>query len=204
MSSSSGSGWQAHVDQLCYGGEQVIEHVRGRSAGVAVTSHRVLVFTPEREGPNLRTVERPNATGLSKGAAGEGWRLLAGAKWLLVGVALAVAGLLLDFEGVLGEVAVDQGAGQVGVGWISNLFSLFGAVFALLDDVLLFGGLTALLVGLGLLGWYWQSRAETLSIAIAGRPDLELSGDGFSADGVERLQQAIDPPVTDDSKPSRG
>lgn len=202
-SQSGGSSWQAHVDQLCYAGERVIENVRGQSAGVAVTSHRVLVFTPESEGPNLQTVERPNATGLSAGAAGDEEWFLAGAKWLIVGVALSVAGLLLDFEGLLGDVAVGETAGQVGVSWIGGLFSLFSTALSLLDDLLLLGGAAAVLGGLALVGWYWQSRTETVTLTVAGGPDIEVPGVGVSADGVSRLQRAIEPPVADDSKPSR-
>ncbi|MFB6110259.1 MAG: hypothetical protein ABEJ60_05220 [Halodesulfurarchaeum sp.] len=197
---SSGTGWQAHVEQLCYGGEGLLESVRGRSAGVAVTSHRVLAFTPESAGANLRTVERPNATGLSKGATGDERWFLAGGKWLIVGVALAVAGFGLDFGGLMGTL--DQTPGQIGVSWIGGLFSLFRTGFSLLDDVLLLGGGAAVLGGLALLGWYWQTRREIVAIHVAGGPDLELPGAGFSEEGVTRLQRAIEPPVTDDSNPT--
>ncbi|MFC7026658.1 hypothetical protein ACFQH8_02280 [Halomicroarcula sp. GCM10025710] len=37
-----------------------------------MTSHRLLAFTPDREGPNYRTVDRPNVEGVDVRTSGEG------------------------------------------------------------------------------------------------------------------------------------
>ncbi len=189
--------WQSHVDQLLYEGEDVLADTQGREAGVVVTSHRVLVFTPKIEGPNLRAVERPNVTGVSKRASGDTRWLTAGAKWLATGLALAIVGLLLDLDGIIGEVSTDGTAGQVGVGWVTELFGVFNTVFSLLDDLLLFGGLLSMVAGLGLFGWYWQTRADVLEIGIAGGADIEIPGVGFRSAAIDTLQDAIEPETTE-------
>ncbi|AOW81222.1 hypothetical protein HTSR_2062 [Halodesulfurarchaeum formicicum] len=195
-------GWQATPEALCYAGEEIEEHVTTREGAISVTSHRVLVFTPDGEGSNFQAIERPNVTGISKSAGGATRFLLTSAKWLLVGLVLAVAGWLLDFEGVLGPVSVGESAGQVGVDWIGGLFSFFTTAFALLDDLLLVGGVGALVVGLALLGWYWHTRAETIRIEVAGEEAVELPGAGVSDAAVQTLDRALEPPGAVDSNPS--
>ncbi|MFP4529713.1 MAG: hypothetical protein ACLFNC_00325 [Halodesulfurarchaeum sp.] len=194
--------WQSHVDQLLFAGESVLAKVAGHEAALVVTSHRVLVFTPNVEGPNVRTFHRPNVTGLSKHASGTGRWLGAGAKWLVLGVALTIAGALLDLEGVIGDVSTEGAASQTGVGWIGEMFGLFQTLFALLDDVLFFGGLLAVFVGVGLVLWYMRSRAAVVTVELAGRSDVELPAAGFSESDIGKLEDAIDPTVAVDSKPS--
>lgn len=195
-------GVQSHVDQLLYDGETVLTGSTGRAAGVVVTSHRLLVFTPETEGKNLHTFERPNVTGLTKRQRGDSGWLSAAAKWLGFGIVLTISGALLDLDGILGSVSTDGTGGAVGVGWIADLFGLFNTAFGLLDEVLFFGGLLSVIAGIALLGWYWQSRSELLTVQIAGSDDLDVSAVGFGAESVRALQTAIDPQVADDSKPS--
>ncbi|MBS3761656.1 hypothetical protein [Halodesulfurarchaeum sp.] len=195
-------GVQSHVDQLLYDGETVLADSRGRKAGVVVTSHRLLVFTPETDGKNLHTLNRPNVTGLTKDERGEAGWLSPAAKWLGFGIVLTIVGALLDLDGVLGSVSTDGTTGAVGVGWIGDLFGLFNMAFGLLDDLLFFGGLLSVIAGIALLGWYWQSRSELLTVQIAGSDDLDVSAVGFGAESVRALQTAIDPRVADDSKPS--
>lgn len=194
--------WQSHVDQLLYAGETVIQKAAGHEAEIVVTSHRVLVFTPDLDGENIRVIHRPNVTGVSKTASGTNRWLGAGAKWLVLGVSLTIAGSVLDLEGVLGSVSTEGTASQVGVGWIGGVFSLFNTVFALLDDALFFGGILSIMAALGLFLWYLRSRAELVTIEVAGRSDVELPAPGFGSDSIESLQAALDPTVAVDSKPS--
>ncbi|MDZ7849906.1 MAG: hypothetical protein U5K70_03520 [Halodesulfurarchaeum sp.] len=194
--------WQSDVDQLLYAGETVLAKVAGHEAAIAVTSHRVLVFTPGVEGPNVQTFHRPNVTGLSKRASGSGRWLRAGAKWLVLGVALTIVGSLIDLEGVLGNVSTEGTAGEVDVGWIGGLFDLFSTVFALLDDVLLLGGILSSIAGLVFVAGYLKSRASVVTIEVAGEGDVDLPAAGFSDSDVGKLADAIDPTVAVDSKPS--
>lgn len=194
-------GWQTHLDQLLYEGERVIETASGHSVGLVVTSHRLLVFTPELEGKNFQVLQRPNVTGINSEERGPAKWLSASMKWAIGGVAMAIGGLVLDLEGVMGSTST-AGADAVGVGWIGGVFSLFQTAFSLLDDVLLFAGLLGIGLSLALFGWYWANRAETMTVEVAGREDLELPAAGLTTGAIRGLGDAIDPPVAGDSNPS--
>ena len=194
-------GWQAHLDQLLYDGEQVIETGAGHSAGLVVTSHRLLVFTPDGEGKNYQVLQRPNVLGIKSEERGPDKWLRASMKWAVVGVAMAIGGLVLDLEGVMGSTST-AGTDAVGVGWIGGVFSLFQTVFALLDEVLLGVGLLGIGIAISLFGWYWANRAETVTVEVAGEADLELPAAGLSSEAIRGLREAINPPVAGDSNPS--
>ena len=192
--------WEDRARELLYAGETLQEVAAWRSVGLAVTSHRVLAFTPDREGSNLRIYQRPNVTGFEEATAGPtGW-LTAGAKWLVLGVALAVAGALLDLEGTLGSVPE---SGAVGVEWIGGVFGLFRTAFALLDDVLLLAGLAGIVGGAGLVGWYLFRRETVLRLAVAGQGNLDLPAAGLGPEQRRALAAALSPGA-DDSNPSKG
>jgi hypothetical protein len=193
----------AHLDRLCYDGEQVVESVAGHEAAIAVTTHRVLVLTPDGEGPNLRTFERPNVTGIDTTEQGPDRWLRAGAKWIVVGVALTIVGFVLDLEGLIGP-APAEGTGAVGLDWIGGVFALFATAARLLDDVLLLGGLIAVVAGLGLVGWYWTRRTETVRLTVAGGEDRHLPAEGLSSRAIEALATGLEAPRADDSNPSNG
>lgn len=185
--------WQSRVEQLLYDGEEVHHQVGDDRVGVVVTSHRVLAFTPEVEGANFRAVDRPNVVDVERTNAGDtGW-LVTGSKWLLVGVLLAIGGLVFDFDGIFGGVEVSQEAGQVGLGGILGLFALLRTIFALMDDALLLGGSLAALAGLGAIGWYLQSRSPSIQVEVAGEDDIHLPAAGLTDDEIADLAEAIAP-----------
>lgn len=184
--------WESRVDQLLYEGEQVLHQVGGEDVQVVATTHRVLTFTPETEGPNFRAVDRPNVEDVTKETVGEGGWLVTGSKWGIVGALLLVGGIVLDFEGLLGDVTLDQGASEVGLGGIMGLFSLLQSAFALLDAVLVLGGAIVTLGGLAAIGWYLNTRHETVTIEVAGDSDIELPAEGLSDADRAKLVSAID------------
>jgi hypothetical protein len=193
----------AHLDRLCYDGERVVESAAGNEAAIAVTTHRILVVTPDLEGPNLRTYERPNVTDIATVERGPDRWLRAGAKWIVVGVALSIAGLVLDLSGLIGTPPT-EGTGAVGLDWIGGVFTLFATAARLFDDLLLFGGLAAVVAGLGLVGWYWARRTETVRLTVAGSEDLHLPAGGLSGQAIEALGTALEAPRADDSNASNG
>ena len=192
--------WEDRASELLYAGETLQQATAWRSVGLAVTSHRVLAFTPDRDGPNLRIYQRPNVTGFEKQQVGPAGWLAAGAKWLVLGVALAVAGAVLDLEGTLGSVPE---SGAVGVEWIGGVFGLFRTAFALLDDVLLLAGLVGIVAGIGLVGWYFFRREAVLRLSIAGDGDLDLPAAGLRPEKRQALEAVLGPGA-DDSNPSNG
>lgn len=185
--------WQSRVEQLLYDGEEVHHQVGDDRVGVVVTSHRVLAFTPEAEGPNFRAVDRPNVVDVERANTGETRWLLSGTKWLLVGVFLVIMGFVFDFDGLFGGVEVSQEAGQIGLGGILGLFALLRTVFSLMDDALVLGGSLAALAGLGAIGWYLQSRSASIRIEVAGEEDIHLPAEGLSDVEVSDLAEAIAP-----------
>ena len=61
--STYGMYWVERAEGLLYEGESVRETVPVGAGGIVVTTHRLLAFTPDREGPNFRQVDRPNVDG---------------------------------------------------------------------------------------------------------------------------------------------
>jgi len=55
--------WVERAEGLLYEGESVRETVPVGAGVVVVTTHRLLAFTPDREGPDFRQVDRPNVDG---------------------------------------------------------------------------------------------------------------------------------------------
>lgn len=185
--------WESRVEDLLYDGEGVQHQVGGEETQVVVTTHRVLTFTPETAGPNFRAVERPNVSSISRETDGETRWLVTAGKWLTVGVVLIVVGVVVDFEGMLAGVTMSQEAGQVGIGGIMGMFALLKTFFALVDDALLLGGALSALGGLAALGWYLNTRAETITIAVAGQDDIQLPADGLTDTEVAGLSEAVKP-----------
>ncbi len=183
--------WQSRVEQLLYDGEEVDHQVGDDRMGVVVTSHRVLAFTPEADGANFRAVDRPNVVDVERTNTGETRWLVSGSKWLVVGVLLAIGGLVFDFEGIFGGVEVNQEAGQVGLGGILGLFALLRTIFAVMDDALILGGSLASLGGLAAIGWYLQSRTPSIRIDVAGEDDISLPSAGLTDAEVGELAEEI-------------
>lgn len=86
----------ARLERLCYGGEELLESTSLEAGAIGITSHRVLVLTPDGSGARFRALDRPNVTGIVARPTGptsrRNWSVVVGA----VGVGLLVAGLAID------------------------------------------------------------------------------------------------------------
>jgi len=186
------SRWRDRIEGLLYEGEAVVETVELDGASVVVTSHRVLAFTPDLEGPNFRGVERPNVTGVSAGARAEAALLERTVKFGVVGAVLVVAGQVVDFGGIVGDVDLSggQAAGQVGIGGILGPLQSMLDVLRNLDGYMQVAGALALLLAVVLGGVYWYLRESTLVVEVEGENDLHVPRP--DDDGVaQRLERAI-------------
>lgn len=165
----SGVDWSARVDDLLTDGERVVASEPVGENDVVVTNRRVIAFTPGTDGPNYRSVDRPNVDGVRTGrrsAGGLAWP----AVLLLSGGGLAAFGVTFDLEGAL--TVPDLPAG-VDIG-ISGAIETMQTALALLDDAALaLGGLLAL-AGVALVAWWLVSRERVLVIEVAGSDDLSL------------------------------
>ncbi|MBV0925427.1 hypothetical protein KTS45_14565 [Halomicroarcula limicola] len=186
--------WGARVGSLLYDGETVEERVSLGESGVVVTSHRVLVFTPDRAGPNFRQVDRPNVDGVGRRTSGESRFLEGGLKALVAGVALVVAGQLVSLDSLARGVSLDSGSAATAPGlggMMSTLQTLLSLVARLDDLMVLFGGL-ALVLSAVALGVYAWSRERLLVVEVAGGDDVELPASGDDV-AIERLRTALLP-----------
>ncbi|GGK67234.1 hypothetical protein [Haloarcula sebkhae] len=186
--------WVARAESLLYDGEVIEADVRLDRGGVVVTSHRVLVFTPDREGSNYRQVDRPNVEGVDVTTSGDWSFLELGVKALVVGVVLVAAGMTVSLDSLVSNVSLDSGgaASAVGIGGMLGMLQTMLTLMAQLDDLMrLFGGL-ALAFAAVVLGVYLWSRDRLLVVRVAGDDDIELTApDDESV--VERIQAAIVP-----------
>ena len=186
--------WVERAESLLYDGEVIEADVRLDRGGVVVTSHRVLVFTPDREGSNYRQVDRPNVEGVDVTTSGDWTFLELGVKALVVGVVLVAAGMTVSLDGLVGNVSLDSGgaASAVGIGGMVGLLQTMLTLLAQLDDLMrLFGGL-ALAVAAVVLGVYLWSRDRLLVVRVAGDDDIELTAPEDES-VVERIEAAIVP-----------
>jgi len=193
--------WRDRVAELLYDGESVRETVELDGGGVVVTSHRVLAFRPEMDGANFRGIDRPNVDGISTGAVTEAGLLERAIRFGVIGGVLVVAGTVIDFGSILGDVNLDtRAAGQVGVGGI------LGPLQGLLDtlrnlDVLMQAvGALVLLLAVVLGGVYWYLREPTLVVEIAGGDDVHLPRPAGDDDAADRLRRAVAPGATTDDR----
>lgn len=192
--------WIDRVDQLLYDGEEVVEKVPIGAGGVVVTTHRVLSFTPEGDGPNYAYADLPNVVGLERTTTGD-VRLL----WIAVraggiGLVLAAAGWLIDLDGLLEGVSLDgAGTGELGLGGVLGGLRRLFALLAVLDEALLLLGGLALAAAAVVLGVYGRSRTTELVVAVAGGDDLRLPAPDEPVQG--RLRQALFPDGVPDPEP---
>ncbi|NHX39519.1 MULTISPECIES: hypothetical protein [Haloarcula] len=186
--------WVARAESLLYDGEVIEADVRLDRGGVVVTSHRVLVFTPDREGSNCRQVDRPNVEGVDVTTSGDWSFLELGVKALVVGIVLVAAGMTVSLDSLVGNVSLDSGgaASAVGIGGMLGMLQTMLTLMAQLDDLMrLFGGL-ALAFAAVVLGVYLWSRDRLLVVRVAGGDDVELTApDDESV--VDRIEAAIVP-----------
>jgi hypothetical protein len=190
------SQWADRAEELLYDGESIAETVEVGDARVVVTSHRVLAFTSGGDGPSFRQADRPNVAGVSTGARAEAGLLERALKFGVVGVLLLVAGVILDFGDIVGDVDLTGGqtAGQVGLGGILGTMATVLAVLGNLDAYMRLFGALALLLAVVLAGVYWVLREKTLVIEVEGDEDIHLPTPGAGADtAVARLEGAIAP-----------
>lgn len=165
------SAWSERVEELLYDGESVESEFPADTATVYVTSHRVLVFTPEGDGENFRQVDRPNVTGVALRSGGETRFRGMGIRAAIYGLLLIVAGLLLPIDSVLGDFGMPTAAGRLGIGGILGLMQSMLDLLRSLDDLLQLFGALLLLFALVPLGVYLWSRDRYLTIETAGEAD---------------------------------
>ncbi|UPW02061.1 hypothetical protein M0R88_08190 [Halorussus gelatinilyticus] len=180
------------LSQMLFQGEEVEEEFTVEGARVAVTTHRVLVFTPDGDGRRFDHADRPNVLDASIETTGKdayvGWGVRAG----VYGAVLFGGGILLKTSGVLDGLGdVTPPADAPGAG-IAQLVSLLPKALGMLTTVLLVGGGLLVVVALALVGVYFSSRERELVIERAGRDPMRVPvRDDDAEDIARRLRAAV-------------
>jgi hypothetical protein len=161
------------LGSLLYAGESARAAMRIEGGYLVATSHRLLAYTPESDGANLRVVHRPNAEAVGHDASGNTRLLKPLAYSVGGGLLLVVLGATLSFESMAGVVpTVDAGLGVASV--LSQIASVL-ALVALVDELMSLLGALALIVGVALTGTYLYTRQSEVVVTVAGSENLRLS-----------------------------
>lgn len=184
--------WVERATELLQGNESIQEQIRVGEGGVVVTNNRLLAFTPESEGSNYQTIERPNVEGIDIREQGELGYIRQGAKAAILGVALIAVGYAFNFDEFSESLSFESGgaASAVGVGGMLEMVQTLIDGVAILDEVLLGGGVVALAFGTIVFGIYIRTRTRQLTIGVAGADDVTFPAPEDES-VLARLQSAI-------------
>jgi hypothetical protein len=173
---------------LRYDGEDVIERLDLDGARIAVTSHRVLVVTPDGPGSRFRSVYRPNVVGVGGGVRadrGAGRRALQAGAYAVL---LSAAGAIIDLDGLVGGVNV---TGTEELGGVTSLIQQMLDLLLLVDDLFVGVGLLAGAVAVAFAGLYLWRRNEEFRIRVAGGDPIALPSQEREEVLADRLRAAI-------------
>jgi hypothetical protein len=180
-------------ERWLYAGESVVVTESLAAGWVAVTSHRLLVYTPGTDGPAFTTYERPNVAGVRLDSGGDD-RYLAVLPRLVVYGLVSVGGWAAFRQAGLADLlAVDAGDSLAVVG-MAGLFDTVRSGLQFLEVALLVAGLSTLAGAAVLGGLYLRSRASRLVVDAAGEEPVTHSlPDGVAAGSVslDRVRRAL-------------
>ncbi|MFC7081650.1 hypothetical protein [Halorussus caseinilyticus] len=89
------------LSEMLFQGEEVEEEFTVEGARVAVTTHRVLVFTPDGDGRRFDHADRPNVLDANVETTGQGSYVEWGVKTGVYGAVMLGGGVLLKTSGIL-------------------------------------------------------------------------------------------------------
>lgn len=176
------------LSNMLFQGEEVEEEFTVSDARVAVTTHRVLVFTPDCDDRRFDHADRPNVLDANVETTGQESYVEWGVKSSVYGAVLFGGGLLLEFSGVLDELDGVEATATGG----SQLVSALPALLDVLTNASLVVGVLLLTVAAALTGLYYQSRERELVIERAGRDPMRVPVRSDEGDDVaRRLRDAV-------------
>ncbi|MDF9747217.1 hypothetical protein [Natrinema salsiterrestre] len=191
--------WRDHVDELCHDGETVRHRADLEGATIAVTNQRVLAFTPHRDEPKFRHVDRPDVGTVSVETDTPLRQLCLGGLTAVVGVGLlelargsdfATAAPTVDLEGIR---SMPGGTQLTRV--VEATLEAIETALAVLEGGVLLLGVAALVVATVFVAAVLRSRSRRLVIRVSGGTDIEVpvSDAAVAAGTVEDLERAIRP-----------
>ncbi|WP_137286504.1 hypothetical protein [Halorussus salinisoli] len=180
------------LSEMLFQGEEVEEEFTVEGARVAVTTHRVLVFTPNGDGRRFDHADRPNVLDANVETTGHrsyvGWSVRTG----VYGAVLLGGGILLKTSGILDQLdAANPPENAPGSGIAQLVSFLPKALGTLTNGLLVVGGLL-ILAAVALAALYFGSRERELVIERAGRDPMRVPVHSDDAEDVaRRLRTAV-------------
>lgn len=183
----------ASPDRWLYAGESVVARESLGAGWLAVTTHRLLVYTPGTDGPRFSGYDRPNVEDVRVDAGGDGRYLAVLPRVAVYALVLLGGWVAFGQAGLTDLLAVDAG-GSLAVVGMAGLFRTIRSALELLELALLGGGLLLSLAALALTGLYLRSRRAQVVVDVAGTGTVTLSlpaGVGATDVRLDRIHDAL-------------
>lgn len=179
---------------LLYEGETPVDTFTFSGSRIVVTSHRVLVMTPDGPGSRFRTAYRPNITGVGSTTTADGAHARRAIKTSLYGVVLLAAGYFINLDTLVAGVDL---SGTSELGGASAIISQLLRIMTLIDDLLFGAGvLTIALACLFAIIYVWR-RERSFTIELADDAPIRLPIPTDQPKIASALRTAIANPPTD-------
>jgi len=180
------------LGEMLFQGEEVEDEFTVEGARVAVTTHRVLVFTPDGDGRRFDHADRPNVLDANVETTGQRSYVEWGVRSGVYGAVLLGGGVLLRTSGILDQLGAANPPEDAPGAGISQLISFLPTAFGALTTTFLVGGGLLLLAAGALAALYFSSRERELVIERAGRDPMRVPVHGDDAEEVARgLRTAV-------------
>jgi hypothetical protein len=208
-----GTRWAGSVADLLYEGETVRRELAVGEDQVVVTSHRLLAFTPTRDGENYHQVDLPNVVDVRAGYDGERHLIGRALRTLLYGALLLAVGVFVDFGAfVPADAFSNTGAtGRLGLGGVIGLVQQVLGLIARLDEIARLVGALVVLFAVFVLAVYLVTRDRAVVVRVAGDADdvvIPANEDRVNVDAavadLERALFGTDPTEPDAGPTGRG
>jgi hypothetical protein len=180
------------LERWLYAGESVCIAEPLASGWVAVTTHRLLVYTPDTEGAPFVSYDRPNVDGVRLGSDGDARYLTVLPRPLVYGFVSVGSWVAFRQAGLATLLDVDAGDSLAVVG-MAGLFDTIRTALQFLELALLVGGLLTL-TGAAVLGVLsLRSRTTHLVVDTGDGPVTHPLPDGVAETvSLDRLREALD------------
>ncbi|WP_276280407.1 hypothetical protein [Halorussus caseinilyticus] len=180
------------LSEMLFQGEEVEEEFTVEGARVAVTTHRVLVFTPDGDGRRFDHADRPNVLDANVETTGQGSYVEWGVKTGVYGAVMLGGGVLLKTSGILDRLGTVNAPEDAPGSGIAQLVSLLPKALGTVTAGLLVGGGLLVFAAVALTALYFTSRERELVIERAGRDPMRVPvRDDDAEDVARRLRTAV-------------
>ncbi|WP_157572826.1 hypothetical protein [Halogranum rubrum] len=182
----------ASPERWLYAGEDVLVTEPVKTGWVAVTTHRLLVYTPDSDGRAFVSYDRPNVGGVRFDSSGNERSLAVLPRLFVYGLVSLGGGVAFSRAGLADLLAVDAGDSLAVVG-MAGLFDTLRVGLQLLELALFGVGALTLLCAVAVALFYAHSRTTTLVVDVVGDGAIRQPLPDGTVDDVslERVRSAL-------------